>query len=98
MRNGAREQHSRVTHAQNDAIGRAFEWLSQALTYSRAAGDRFAEKLTLDQIGSLHAALRDVDRAIATARLLLDHGDSLVVCLDVVGELLPRLGRATQNP
>jgi hypothetical protein len=34
----------------------------------------------------------DVDRAIATARLLLDHGDALVLCLDVVGEILPRLG------
>lgn len=34
----------------------------------------------------------DADRAIAAARLLLDHGDSLVLCLDVVGELLPRLG------
>jgi hypothetical protein len=34
----------------------------------------------------------DGDRAVAAARLLLDHGDSLVACLDVVGELLPRLG------
>jgi hypothetical protein len=34
----------------------------------------------------------DSDRAIAYARLLLDHGDSVVVCLDVIGGLLPRLG------
>ena len=34
----------------------------------------------------------DADRAIAAAGLLLDRGDWLVVCLDVVGELLPRLG------
>ena len=34
----------------------------------------------------------DVDRAIAAAGLLLDRGDWLVLCLDVVGELLPRLG------
>jgi hypothetical protein len=34
----------------------------------------------------------DVERAVAIARLLLDHGDSVVLCLDVVGELLPRLG------
>ena len=32
----------------------------------------------------------DTDRAIAAARLLLDRGDWLVLCLDVVGELLPR--------
>jgi Squalene-hopene cyclase C-terminal domain len=34
----------------------------------------------------------DADRAIAAAALLLDRGDWLVLCLDVVGELLPRLG------
>jgi hypothetical protein len=34
----------------------------------------------------------DADRAVATARLLLDHGDSLVLCLDVVREVLPRIG------
>jgi hypothetical protein len=34
----------------------------------------------------------DADRAIAAAGLLLDRGDWLVLCLDVVGELLPRLG------
>jgi squalene-hopene/tetraprenyl-beta-curcumene cyclase len=46
-------------------------------------------------LGDYLAAARwpgDADRAIAAARLLLDHGDSLVLCLDVVGELLPRLG------
>jgi hypothetical protein len=34
----------------------------------------------------------DVDRAIAAAELLLDRGDWLVVCLDVLGDLLPRVG------
>ncbi|MGI8801078.1 MAG: prenyltransferase/squalene oxidase repeat-containing protein [Solirubrobacteraceae bacterium] len=34
----------------------------------------------------------DADRAIAAAGLLLDCGDWLVLCLDVVGDLLPRLG------
>jgi len=34
----------------------------------------------------------DTDRAIAAAGLLLDRGDWLVLCLDVVGGLLPRLG------
>ena len=35
----------------------------------------------------------DVDRAWTTARLLLDHADRMVLCLDVVGDrLLPRLG------
>lgn len=34
----------------------------------------------------------DVAEAAAAARLLLDHGDSLVICFDVAGTMLPRIG------
>jgi hypothetical protein len=51
------------------------------------------------RLGALDAYLADAgwpgdaDRAIAAARLLLDHGDSLVLCMDLIGgELLPRVG------
>jgi prenyltransferase/squalene oxidase-like repeat protein len=34
----------------------------------------------------------DAAEALSLGRVLLDHGDMVVLCLDVVGDLLPRLG------